>query len=220
MNLHDILKQKNKKQAPNGALPKNVEEGAFDKYSPMAQQQIAKDREQSLHNTGAIEVIHDLINGSLDGYDVMNHPRTPAQKVVAKMMQDKYENISINHRLHGDDDFEEIISRIIDDFEEDYGVSEGYLSNPGKEDSPVAQAITRRILMQRTDLLAKYGPEKVGQAVDEVADFVGDVDEIGSSDVSGWVKHVERLLGNMSETVHMEAFKRLKNVFDFKDFKG
>jgi hypothetical protein len=78
-------------------------------------------------------------------------------------------------------------------------VIEGVLDNPGQEDSPVAQAIIRRILMQRTDLLAKHGPEKVGQAVDEVADFVGDVDEIGSSDVSGWVRHVEQMLGNMQE---------------------
>ena len=77
--------------------------------------------------------------------------------------------------------------------------SEGYLDNPGEEDSPVAQAIIRRIMLQRTDLLAKHGPEKVGQAVDEVADFVGDVEEIGSSDVSGWVRHVEQILGNMNE---------------------
>jgi hypothetical protein len=81
------------------------------------------------------------------------------------------------------------------------GVAEGMLDNPGEQDSPVAQAIIRRILLQRTDLLAKHGPEKVGAAVDEVADFVGDVDEIGSSDVSGWVRHVEQMLGNMEEDV-------------------
>jgi hypothetical protein len=64
------------------------------------------------------------------------------------------------------------------------------------EDSPVAGAITRRILMQRSDLLSKYGPVLVMQAIDEVADFVGDVEEIGSSDVSGWVKHVEQMLAD------------------------
>jgi hypothetical protein len=53
--------------------------------------------------------------------------------------------------------------------------------------------------MQRTDLLAKHGPEKVMSAIDEVADFVGDVDEIGSSDVSGWVRQVEQMLGNMKQ---------------------
>ncbi len=78
-------------------------------------------------------------------------------------------------------------------------VGEGMLDNPGEPDSPVAQAIVRRILLQRTDLLAKYGPDRVSAAVDEVADFVGDVDEIGSSDVSGWVRHVEQMLGNMQE---------------------
>jgi hypothetical protein len=78
-------------------------------------------------------------------------------------------------------------------------VIEGVLDNPGQEDSPVASAIIRRILLQRTDLLAKYGPERVGAAVDDVADSVGDWDEIGSSDVSGWVRRVEQMLGDMSE---------------------
>jgi len=81
------------------------------------------------------------------------------------------------------------------------GLAEGIIDNPGQPDSPVAQAIIRRILLQRTDLLTKYGPEKVSSAVDEVADFVGDVDEIGSSDVSGWVRHVEQMLDNMGEGV-------------------
>ncbi len=85
--------------------------------------------------------------------------------------------------------------------EEPKKTTEGSFHNPGQEDSPVANALTRRILLQRTDLLAKYGPEKVGQAIDEVADFVGDVDEIGSSDVSGWVRHVEQMLSNMQEGV-------------------
>ena len=71
----------------------------------------------------------------------------------------------------------------------------------GTEDSPAASAITRRILMQRADLLSKYGPEKVTAAIDEVADFVGDVEEIGSSDVSGWVKQVEQSLASMGEEV-------------------
>ena len=64
----------------------------------------------------------------------------------------------------------------------------------GYEDSPVAGAITRRILLQRSDLLSKYGPVSVTAAIDNVADYVGDVEEIGSSDVSGWIKQVEKML--------------------------
>jgi hypothetical protein len=99
------------------------------------------------------------------------------------------------------------------------GVGEGMLDNPGQEDSPVAQAIIRRILMQRTDLLAKHGPKKVGQAVDDVADFVGDVDEIGSSDVSGWVRHVEQMLGNMQQDVAEAHVRKGSIITESKTYK-
>ena len=69
------------------------------------------------------------------------------------------------------------------------------------EDSPVASAITRRILMQRPDLLKKFGPVAVTQAIEDVADFVGNTEEIGSSDVSGWIKQVERSLGGVDEGI-------------------
>lgn len=56
----------------------------------------------------------------------------------------------------------------------------------------VAGAITRRIMMQHTDLLSKYGPAKVMAAIDDIADFAGSdgLEEIGSSDVSIWTKQV------------------------------
>jgi hypothetical protein len=63
------------------------------------------------------------------------------------------------------------------------------------DNEAVEQAIVRRIMVGRTDLLLKYGPKKVMQAVEDVADYVGSVDEIGSSDVSGWVRQVEQVLG-------------------------
>jgi len=68
---------------------------------------------------------------------------------------------------------------------------------------PVVSAITRRIIRQHPELL-KHGPDKVLAAIADVADFVGDVEEIGSSDVSGWVKQVARSLGNMDESMFEE----------------
>jgi hypothetical protein len=62
------------------------------------------------------------------------------------------------------------------------------------EAGAVERAILHRIMMQHTSLLGQYGPESVMAAVADVADYVGDVDEIGSSDVSGWVMQVERML--------------------------
>jgi hypothetical protein len=58
-------------------------------------------------------------------------------------------------------------------------------------------------------MLGQHGPEKVMDAVQEVADFVGDVEEIGSSDISGWVRHVEQMLGNMGESKLDEVSKKL-----------
>jgi hypothetical protein len=59
----------------------------------------------------------------------------------------------------------------------------------------VERAILNRIMVSHTDLLMKYGPEKVMQAAEEVAYNVGDVDEIGTSDVSAYVAQVKQILG-------------------------
>jgi hypothetical protein len=62
-------------------------------------------------------------------------------------------------------------------------------------------------------LLTKYGPGYVGQAIDEVADYVGDVEEIGSSDVSGWVRQVERMLDeNPPEAFGLSEAKATEDI--------
>jgi hypothetical protein len=68
----------------------------------------------------------------------------------------------------------------------------------GRDYSAVTNAVTRRIIHQHPEVLAKYGPVVVGQAIDEIAEFVGDVDEIGSSDVSGWTSQVIRSLARFA----------------------
>lgn len=93
------------------------------------------------------------------------------------------------------------------------------------EDSPVAAAIARRIMTQRLDLLQQYGPVLVTQAIDEVADFVGDVEEIGSSDVSGWVKHVEQMLRDNPPAAFNEGSDTLEGILskysaDYAKFKA
>jgi len=56
----------------------------------------------------------------------------------------------------------------------------------------IRNAIINRILHAHDDLLAKYGPVKVGQAVDDIAAEYGgnDLQEIGSSDVTAFTKAV------------------------------
>jgi hypothetical protein len=64
-----------------------------------------------------------------------------------------------------------------------------------QDTSGVERAILNRIMVAHTDLLMKFGPDKVMQAAEEVAYNVGDVDEIGTSDVSAYVHQVKQILG-------------------------
>ena len=67
--------------------------------------------------------------------------------------------------------------------------------------NPVARAVLNRILMQHPGVIATHGPEKVMNAIDELADYVniGPDDEIGSSDVSGWTRDVIRMLAELPD---------------------
>jgi hypothetical protein len=62
------------------------------------------------------------------------------------------------------------------------------------DNNPMAAAVVRRILHGRLDLLQKYGAEAVLRAVEDVTDGDTDWEEIGSSDVSAYVKYVEQQL--------------------------
>jgi len=70
-----------------------------------------------------------------------------------------------------------------------------------QEDNPVARATLHRIMMRHPSMLAQHGPERVMKAVDDVADLVGDMDDIGSSDISGWVNMVQEILDSLDQGV-------------------
>jgi hypothetical protein len=61
-------------------------------------------------------------------------------------------------------------------------------------DSGVRQSIITRITNSHLDLLSRFGPVNVLAAIDDEVDMIGKVDEIGSSDVSGWVANIRSSL--------------------------
>jgi hypothetical protein len=91
-----------------------------------------------------------------------------------------------------------------------------------QDTSGVESAIIRRIMLAHTDLLKQFGPEKVMQAAEEVAYNVGDVDEIGSSDISAYVHQVKQILGAVNEEQvnekWSEKYKRSINCSNPKGF--
>jgi hypothetical protein len=77
------------------------------------------------------------------------------------------------------------------------------ISEDEDEASPVESAILRRIMNSHLDLLKQYGPAAVMAAARDVADNIGDVEEIGSSDVSAYVKRVVQSLDS-GDFAHLE----------------
>lgn len=90
----------------------------------------------------------------------------------------------------------QIIKQAITDLETRYSNMKNNIKEESSTSSEaVERAILNRIMVANTDLLMKFGPEKVMQAAEEVAYNVGDVDEIGTSDVSAYVNQVRQILG-------------------------
>jgi hypothetical protein len=90
----------------------------------------------------------------------------------------------------------QIIKQAIKSLDARYGSAK----DPVKEESSTSNeaveiAIIKRILVAHTDLIMQFGLDKVTQAIEEVAYNVGDVDEIGTSDVSAYVNQVRQILG-------------------------
>jgi hypothetical protein len=93
----------------------------------------------------------------------------------------------------------------------------GYLVGEGEGDNnPMAQAVTRRIVNQHPELLMKYGPREVMQAIDDVTEGDNDWEEIGSSDVSAYVNYVKDYLrdyhGSREEMDDREPFTESKET--------
>lgn len=97
---------------------------------------------------------------------------------------------------------------------------EDYVNEDHSETSPVASAVLRRIMMQHPGVLATHGPAKVMDAIDELADYVGDVEEIGSSDVSAWTRDVIRMLAELPDLPMDEAKYQGREVPLGKPMKG
>jgi hypothetical protein len=71
----------------------------------------------------ADQILAKCGSGELDIYDVMSNPKNPAEATAAKIIQQMYDDVAIDHRLHPDDDFEKILDIVADQLAEEYGES-------------------------------------------------------------------------------------------------
>jgi hypothetical protein len=124
------------------------------------------------------------------GYVVYYNPQT---RMVSITRRGDSEEAAIEQARLGKpsiQSFETTVSKLINRLEQDLVEDENSTSSEAVE-----IAIIRRILVAHTDLIMEFGLDKVTQAIEEVAYNVGDVDEIGTSDVSAYVNQVQQILG-------------------------
>ena len=93
----------------------------------------------------------------------------------------------------------------------------GYLVGEGEEqENAMARAVIRRIVNQHPEWITRYGVEFLMQAVDDVTEGDTDWDEIGSSDVSAYVRYVKDVLddrmGDRSEMADRRPFAEAKEA--------
>lgn len=69
-------------------------------------------------------IARGLINGDLDIYDVMNHPKNPAEREASLILQDMYDVVAGENGFAPDDDFEKIHDVMYDQIAMDYGSGE------------------------------------------------------------------------------------------------
>lgn len=200
----EVRRDKNRVKGFNRAVDKLSQEGiGEEQVNELSDETLnsylrkSKDRIRQFQNLGMAQKSNRASSKYYDKRDLVSHARTGARERLKGFYHPKQTRYGAKSNPQQDG----------------LGEAGGYGDNdnmwakitpaPRRSNSEeaVAGAITFRITRQRLDLLKKYGPEAVMNAIDNVAEFVGDVDEIGSSDVSAWVNDVERQLGGRADNL-------------------
>ena len=167
----------------------------------------------------AIAAIRDIINN--DGLEkaltqaAAQDPDADAREIIISWV---YDNAPATYQElvsdYGDQDTPDQYSE-----GNTYGSGDGGMNgtvyeqeNEADSTDAIATAIIRRILngcstgdAKCLALLRKLGPEGVTNAAVDIAEFAGPVDEIGSSDVSGWVAQIARDAGIEHEVAEADT---------------
>jgi hypothetical protein len=121
-------KKKNGKTVPNCVPKESVEEGYGRYYcstdKKWKERKGPKQTRESVAEGSEPNVEEFFQKVAQEGdYDMLYDAQMGKYgKEIERAVQDMYDNVSINSRMHPDDDFEEIYDRMLDMIEDDYGV--------------------------------------------------------------------------------------------------
>jgi hypothetical protein len=157
---------------------------------------------------------------------------------IEKVVQDMYDNVSINSRLHPDDDFEEIYDQMLDQIENDYSSTD--LNSTVPEGNAFAQAVAKAKAagMKPGDKFNVGGKEyalkdAIEMAGMQVEDFFGNKDMSSQNELIEFVKSmydnttgnfpkgetgvliaVEKKFGEGAVPVAQQVIGKLQNMYE------
>lgn len=108
------------------------------------------------------QIIRDIVSGDMDAYTVMTRPQSDTEQHVAQILEREYEEVARNHRLHPDDDFEQILDIVVDNLAQDYGVNELDEAQPekiaGRYEPDEFDQMVLRLKQKAKEQERKHGP--------------------------------------------------------------
>jgi len=108
------------------------------------------------------QIIRDIVSGDMDAYTVMTRPQSDTEQHVAQILEREYEEVARSHRLHPDDDFEQILDIVVDNLAQDYGVSELDEAQPekiaGRYEPDEFDQMVLRLKQKAKEQERKHGP--------------------------------------------------------------
>ena len=106
-------------------------------------------------------LMQEIGAGDVDIYDIYANPETDEEKYASKIVNKMYDDVSINHGLHPDDNFEEILEIVADQIAQDYPMDDTI-----NEAVTTEEKLLDKVKKSLTDYLASV-EEKLEKKIDQ-----------------------------------------------------
>tara|TARA_B100000959_G_C14987459_1_gene626287 strand:+ start:2062 stop:4317 length:2256 start_codon:yes stop_codon:yes gene_type:complete len=159
---------------------------------------------QEGHGSNVDEFLTKIANDN-DPYELIDQgQRGKHGPEIEKAIQDMYDDVSVEHGLHPDDDHEEIYNRMIDDIESEYGTSEELEPQAFDPVAEYEKAISY-IVGEAENSLLDGDEETKSQAISKINELVADHFPAGVNGANA----ISSLAGIIDDPKLQEMFRKI-----------
>jgi len=159
---------------------------------------------QEGHGSNVDEFLTKIANDN-DPYELIDQgQRGKHGPEIEKAIQDMYDDVSVEHGLHPDDDHEEIYNRMVDDIESEYGTSEELEPQAFDPVAEYEKAISY-IVGEAENSLLDGDEETKSQAISKINELVADHFPAGVNGANA----ISSLAGIIDDPKLQEMFRKI-----------